>query len=371
MRSLFPPRSGTGMTLEELLAGQIGRQPVAAREGQPGIAPPAYSPFGGGGLGDVPSGGARLPGVSSDSGGLAGLRIEAERYADDVAPRRTKDWGSAVKAYVLNALGKGVDGHGVSGPSTGPVWGSAPMGIRLAAHQPSGAGGGGIEKEMQALASRARSPRGLRTPSAEDDRRGIQFLLGNQPDGSPMGSERLPPASPRSLYEGHPWLEDPTSFSQPSNEPSAEDPAVAAREQVKRRIRAIESKGDDMAYNRATGASGRYQFRRPTWVSLHNKVYGDPGLSYKFSVPKQERLMNVLMNENGSILRKKGFEVTPRNLYILHFLGASNGLRVLRNPKSATKDVLPERVIRDNENLLRDKTTAQVLAWAEESMKEP
>lgn len=134
-------------------------------------------------------------------------------------------------------------------------------------------------------------------------------------------------------------------------------PTVDSRAVVKAKIRQIESSGNDQAHSKTSSASGRYQFTDATWTALG----GDPA---KRNDPgEQERLMDRLLNQNETQLKRGGAAITPGNLYLAHFLGAGGALNALAHPN----ELVNEAVQAANPHT-RGWTNSQLAVWASQKM---
>jgi hypothetical protein len=126
------------------------------------------------------------------------------------------------------------------------------------------------------------------------------------------------------------------------------NPAMAPREQVKSLIRSAESGGNDAAGATTSSAYGRYQFTKGTWKRLYLQRYGRGGLTDADIYAKradggtQETLVDDLLRENSNALARSGIRQTAGNLYLLHFAGQEDGIKLL----SASRDAPIETVMR-------------------------
>jgi hypothetical protein len=78
----------------------------------------------------------------------------------------------------------------------------------------------------------------------------------------------------------------------------------------------------------------------------------------------------IYINENAEGLRRNGFEATPANLYLSHFLGLQGAMRALRlDPSMPTADAFKPIVINSNPEVMRGKTVGDVIAWTEMKMQ--
>lgn len=110
------------------------------------------------------------------------------------------------------------------------------------------------------------------------------------------------------------------------------------------KVRAHESGGNDAASSGV--AYGRYQFTPQTWLAVAIK-HPELGLD-KANIldgAKQDAAMRALTQDNAAVLQKNGIEVTPQNLFMLHFLGEGGGPKFLRemqaNPSANAAALFP------------------------------
>lgn len=145
-----------------------------------------------------------------------------------------------------------------------------------------------------------------------------------------------------------------------------------AIERFKSLVRGAESGTQgDAARNPRSTASARYQFTDGTFASLYQKRFGgtrEAALEHKNDPAAQEALMDDLTRAHAGLLEGAGQQVTPGNLYLLHFLGP-RGLDVLRaDPAAAVAHILPAEFIRANPEVLEGKSASEVVAWAQRKM---
>lgn len=142
---------------------------------------------------------------------------------------------------------------------------------------------------------------------------------------------------------------------------------------VKAAIAGPESAGDDFAVNgMGSGASGRYQFMRDTFIPLYQKVYGVSravaagvwNSRRRFDVKVQEDLMDRLLDENAAALQRAGIPVDDGNLYLAHFAGSGKAIELLRAPKDAPVSAFfSAKAIRQNPTYLGGgKTVGEAIA---------
>jgi hypothetical protein len=94
-------------------------------------------------------------------------------------------------------------------------------------------------------------------------------------------------------------------------------------------VRRRESGGNDMAGNGT--AFGRYQFTQRTWLGVA-AAHPELGLRPEdiWNGDKQDQAMKALTADNSRVLQKEGFDPTPSNLYMMHFLGTGGGPKFLK-----------------------------------------
>lgn len=140
------------------------------------------------------------------------------------------------------------------------------------------------------------------------------------------------------------------------------------------RTRSAESGGSDVAQAGSSSAYGRYQFTRGTWLNYYKRRFGQQGLDDAAILAKrangqlQDRLMMDLTQDNARALRRGGHVPTNDALYLMHFAGPSDGLKVM----DAAADLPVSSVMRPasvaaNPFLAR-MNIGQLRAWAARKM---
>ena len=94
-------------------------------------------------------------------------------------------------------------------------------------------------------------------------------------------------------------------------------------------VRRRESGGNDMASNGV--AFGRYQFTPQTWLGVA-AAHPELGLRPEdiWNGDKQDQAMKALTADNSRVLQQNGFDPSPGNLYMMHFLGTGGGPKFLK-----------------------------------------
>ena len=144
------------------------------------------------------------------------------------------------------------------------------------------------------------------------------------------------------------------------------------------RIIGYESKNDPNATNKKSTAEGLGQFIDSTWFYMVRKYRPDIAkgktdaqLKALKRDPALSREMTTrYVEENAALLKKHGFPVNVRNLYVMHFLGSGEGPKLLRaDPNQPVSSFISAQSINANKTVLSGKTAQQVLDWAARAMK--
>jgi hypothetical protein len=151
-------------------------------------------------------------------------------------------------------------------------------------------------------------------------------------------------------------------------------PTVMGKDAVLDRIGGIENAtGNPAARNPTSSAMGNFQFTNQTWLDTIQAHRPDllQGRSAKAVLdlradPKLSREMaGYLTDDNAAVLRSRGITPSPSNLYLAHFLGATDAAKVIQAaPGTPVSDVVDAKSIDANKSVLQGKTTDTVAAWA-------
>lgn len=154
--------------------------------------------------------------------------------------------------------------------------------------------------------------------------------------------------------------------------------APASRDATLDRIGGIENAtGDPAAKNPNSSATGDFQFVKGTWLDTIRKYRPDlaEGRSEKdiLDLRKDGKLSRemagYLLDENTAALGKAGIEASPANLYLAHFLGAGDAIKVLQQKDAVpVAGLIDQRSIDSNRAVLQGKTTDSVIEWANRKM---
>ena len=144
------------------------------------------------------------------------------------------------------------------------------------------------------------------------------------------------------------------------------------------RIIGAESGGDPNAKNKKSSAEGLGQFIDSTWFYMVRKYRPDIAngkTNVQLKALKRDPALSREMTtryveENAALLKKHGFPVNIRNLYVMHFLGSGEGPKLLRaDPNQPVSSFISAQSINANQKVLSGKTAQQVLDWAARAMK--
>ena len=144
------------------------------------------------------------------------------------------------------------------------------------------------------------------------------------------------------------------------------------------RIIGYESKNNPIAKNKKSTAEGLGQFIDSTWFHMVRKYRPDIAngktnaqlKALKRNPALSREMTTRYVEENAALLKKHGFPVNVRNLYVMHFLGSGEGPKLLRaDPNQPVSSFISAQSINANQKVLSGKTAQQVLDWAARAMK--
>ncbi len=147
------------------------------------------------------------------------------------------------------------------------------------------------------------------------------------------------------------------------------------RARYKAMVRQAESGGDDRAPAATSSAYGRYQPIKSTWLNWWKQRYPNSPLSDDQILAKradgalQEVFMDDFSAANARALRNAGLPETAENLYLAHFLGATDAARVLTaDPDMPIAGLVRGKSIAANRSILEGKTAGEVRQWSARKM---
>lgn len=145
--------------------------------------------------------------------------------------------------------------------------------------------------------------------------------------------------------------------------------------------RGAESNGDDLAAAATSSAYGRYQFLKETWLEYYGRTFGQTGESREQILAKrangtvQDRVMATFTNANAEALRRAGVPVTNGTVYLAHFLGRNDAIKVLRAAEDApVAGLIDGDSIAANQAVFAPRgrppvsSASELVAWAESKM---
>jgi hypothetical protein len=155
------------------------------------------------------------------------------------------------------------------------------------------------------------------------------------------------------------------------------------------RIITAESDGDRTAKSKRSSALGLGQFLDQTWLDLIRAHRSDLAkgqteeaiLALRVDATISREITALYAERNASLLRKRGFPVTPAALYLAHFAGPGGAIAILSAVGTAdaasimagadaTGRTTREAIIKANP-FLRNFTVADLRNWADRKMKGP
>ncbi len=142
------------------------------------------------------------------------------------------------------------------------------------------------------------------------------------------------------------------------------------------RNRIAESGGSDVAAAETSSAYGRYQFLKDTWIATYRATFGDTGESAAEILRKrgdgavQDKVMATFTRANVRVLERAGVPVTDGTVYLSHFLGAGDAVKVMRAaPDTPIGKVVSAASIKANRAVFKDvRTAGDLAAWSERKM---
>lgn len=142
------------------------------------------------------------------------------------------------------------------------------------------------------------------------------------------------------------------------------------------RNRGAESSGNDLAAAESSSAYGRHQFLKSTWLEFYRKTYGSTGESEAAILRKradgnaQDRVMRTFTEANRQALKRAGVPVTDGTVYLAHFLGVSDAIKVLRAaPDASLRGLVDGASIAANGPVFKNIGSAsELVGWAQRKM---
>lgn len=140
------------------------------------------------------------------------------------------------------------------------------------------------------------------------------------------------------------------------------------------KIIGAESSGVANAKNSRSTATGGGQFIESTWIDVISRNRPDlikgksrqQILDMRNNLELSKQMTEALARENAQGLQKAGLPVTESTIYLSHFAGLGGAKSLLRaNPNASAETVLGSSVAKANPEVVKGKTVADVINWAE------
>ncbi|HYM31807.1 MAG TPA: hypothetical protein VEU47_10930 [Candidatus Cybelea sp.] len=141
-------------------------------------------------------------------------------------------------------------------------------------------------------------------------------------------------------------------------------------------IVSAESGGDPNAQNPNSSAVGAGQFIAPTWLSVIKEHRPDLAqgrsdddlLAMRSDPDLSRQMVDAYAADNGQILAKNGFPVTPGTQYLAHFAGPQGAVSVLQaDSNTPVSSILGQNVVKANP-FLAQMSAGDLIAWAGRKM---
>ncbi|WP_310532508.1 hypothetical protein [Novosphingobium sp.] len=144
------------------------------------------------------------------------------------------------------------------------------------------------------------------------------------------------------------------------------------------RNRAAESGGNDVAAATTSSAYGRYQFLKSTWLGSYKQTFGSTGESDAAILAKradgavQDKVMQTFTAGNVRALRAAQVPVDDGTVYLAHFLGSRDAVRVLRAAgDTPVHELVSAASIRANRTVFaRAGSASELVSWARGKMQQ-
>lgn len=140
----------------------------------------------------------------------------------------------------------------------------------------------------------------------------------------------------------------------------------------------VESGGRANARNPLSSAVGGAQFIESTWLAYAPKYIPEAVkgktraqiLALRTDPALTLRVAEGYTLENAKRLDRLGAPITHGTLYLAHFAGVGTAAKITKaDPRTPIVNIMGQRAVDANPNVLRGKTAGQVVAWAENKMQ--
>lgn len=135
--------------------------------------------------------------------------------------------------------------------------------------------------------------------------------------------------------------------------------------------------GQDGGGPSTSSARGIGQFTESTWLSYFDSIFTDlrdlsreQKLELRTNREAAEKVLKAFTYENTSALQRNNLTPTKGNLYLSHFLGSGDAIKVLlANPDALAKDLVNASSVKANPSVFKDGMTAgDLISWANGKM---
>lgn len=299
-------------------------------------------------------------------GGTAARRVVAQMAAGGIATALSQPFAARNRAQVGETL---TAGEAATNIATGAAFGGVLQGVgEVAAPLLRKA----VGAAKLAASARAAVPDGARTPGEMNALRAMD----READVAATS-----PFRPGAGTDAHVDRVNRTATAMangariPINDPPR-TPALDLTDYLNR-MAVKESGGKWDIQAKGSSAYGLYQLTRGTFLHYARELPGNRGLGddavwgRRVNPAMQEAVMNRLVVDQRRALARGGVPETYGNLYLMHFAGEGDGMRILKaKPGTPIEQAMSEGAIRANP-FLKGKTTGEVVAWAHHAMNDP
>jgi len=243
------------------------------------------------------------------------------------------------------------------------------------AAQATGGGRGAVEGPGERAAAQASQEAAQRaaTRAAQDAAVGAAIRQQQQADQRFMASQ--PAGGPRT--RGTPTR----GVEQAQAEAQAQRAQELYNRNVAQKIMGAEVGGQKNIFSAkaaTSSATGPGQFTKDTWLRTIEKYRPDILRTYDTKTVLGMRSTNPQLVESmltrsvgdySDTLVRNGIAPTEGNMYMVHFLGSRDALKVLKgDPNQAVDSVVDPASVQANKSVLENKTVSDVMGWANRKM---
>lgn len=220
-------------------------------------------------------------------------------------------------------------------------------------------------------------PKARVTPTEELDTVTADFdrLVDANPDLSPVEKEPLKVKHRKEIGKSHLDALPPEQAQELIN-----GRLRGAAKTIPDQIVQIESGGRYNAKNPRSSASGPGQFISDTWLDMVKRNRPDVAEGRSDSeilalrtdpayAGLSKEMVAAYAAENTKRLEGSGIQPTPGNVYLAHFLGPGDAVKVLTaNPGTPLANILPAKSYNANRSIMDGKSAGDLAAWSDRKM---